>query len=107
ETRRETEDLSEASERTRVGSQPKFSERIRPPPFKEHDVSEIPRPASSLKPSDHSGTIRMDGGGFRGNGHLFQVGCPGRLLHPGIPPASNVDLTTAPFRVSPDSTVRR
>src|SRR5216117_4541775 len=51
--------------------------------------------------------IRMDGGGFRGNGHLFQAGCPSRLLHPGIPPASNVDLTTAPFRASPDSTVRR
>ena len=42
-----------------------------------------------------------------GDGHLFQTGCPGRLLHPGILPASNVDLTTAPFRASPDSTVRR
>jgi hypothetical protein len=49
----------------------------------------------------------MDGGGFRDDGHLFQVGCPGYLLHPGIPTASNVDLTTAPFRASPNSTVRR
>ena len=49
----------------------------------------------------------VDGGGIRGDGHLFQAGCPGRLLNPGILPASNVDLTTAPFRVSPDSTARR
>jgi len=42
-----------------------------------------------------------------GDGHLFQTGCPGRRLDPGIPTASNVDLTTAPFRASPDSTVRR
>jgi hypothetical protein len=42
-----------------------------------------------------------------GDGHLFQARCPSCFLHPGIPPASNVDLTTAPFRASPDSTVSR
>jgi len=56
---------------------------------------------------DSSSRFRMDGGGVRGDGHLFQAGCPGRRLDPGIPTASNVDLTTAPFRASPDSTVRR
>src|SRR2546425_5076112 len=42
-----------------------------------------------------------------GDGHLFQARCPSCFLHLGIPPASNVDLTTAPFRASPDSTVSR
>ncbi len=35
------------------------------------------------------------------------LGAPSCFLHPGIPPASNVDLTTAPFRASPDSIVSR
>src|SRR2546422_9982039 len=67
--------------------------------------------------SESLGTIRSrktsgsrgfnGGGGFRGDGHLFQAGCPSHRLHPVIPTASNVSLTTAPFRASPVSTTRK